>query len=50
VATLAAATGVFFASSIGMPMPAGIDALGRSGDWMLKHGLPRRRRLLPGAK
>lgn len=41
VATLATAAGVFSGSSFGMPMPAGIDALGRSSDWMLQHGLAK---------
>jgi hypothetical protein len=22
-----------------MPMPGGVDALGRSGDWLLQHGM-----------
>ena len=39
VATLAIAAGVFSANSFGMPTPAGVDALGRSSDWMLSHGL-----------
>lgn len=39
VAALTAAAGVFSASAAAMPAPASIDAVGRSSDWLLKHGL-----------
>lgn len=48
VATLATAAGVFSGSSFGMPMPAGIDALGRSSDWMLQHGLAKAPKVVAG--
>ena len=48
VAMLAAAIGVFSASSFGMPMPAGIDALGRSGDWIVQHGLAKAPKVVTG--
>jgi hypothetical protein len=45
---LTVAAGVFSGSSFGMPMPAGIDALGRSIDWMLQHGLAKAPRVVAG--
>lgn len=39
VAALAAAAGVFSANAFAMPAPTSIDAVGRSSDWILRHGL-----------
>jgi hypothetical protein len=39
VATLTTAAGVFSGSTLAMPPLASIDAVGRSSDWMLRHGL-----------
>jgi len=48
VATLAVAAGAFSGSSYGMPLPAGVNALGRSGDWMLQHGLAKAPNFIAG--
>lgn len=48
VATLAIAAGVFSGSNIGMSMPAGLDAQGRSSDLMLQHGLAKAPKVVAG--
>jgi hypothetical protein len=48
VAALAAAAGMFSGSALAMPTPAGIDAVGRSSDWLVRHGLGVTPRLAAG--